>query len=255
MISTYPLVHISGYAKLLGKLLRSDITLHCNKHCVFVDNIKDVQIRRKTVFVLFDWQNLVRQYSARAKSNLIDSTFDSVNPLYIVTNIVKGEESQIVQMLDPQKIRGLFYVDDDIETFRKGFTAILKDEIWIPRNILMTWVHQPGKQQASRYQEVLSAREAVVLQLIIDGRSNKEISHELYISANTVKAHLYNIYKKIGVSNRLQAAIWMANQGHKKNGANSLSDLNIAENANSTIAGETDKAPARGEQVLSRLFP
>lgn len=242
MTVSYPLVHISGYAKLLCKLLRSDITLHCNRHCVFIENLLDAQIRRKTVFVVCDWQNLASQNGSETGNPWLDSTFDAVNALYVVTNIAKGEEEQIVRALAPQRIRGLFYVDDEIETFRKGFTAILNDEIWIPRNILMTWVHQPGKQQqqVTKFQEFLSSREAVVLQLVVDGRSNKEISQDLYISANTVKAHLYNIYKKIGVSNRLQATIWASNHAEKKNGTKYLNDLTIPKNWSSAIVKEVE---------------
>lgn len=53
----------------------------------------------------------------------------------------------------------------------------------------------------------LSDREKEICKLIVLGYSNKEISDELYISLNTVKNHLNNIYKKLGVSDRTQAAV------------------------------------------------
>lgn len=52
---------------------------------------------------------------------------------------------------------------------------------------------------------VLSRREIEVLQLIAQGKSNKEISAELFLALNTVKRHAYNIYNKLGVSRRTQA--------------------------------------------------
>lgn len=48
----------------------------------------------------------------------------------------------------------------------------------------------------------ISAREKEVLQLLIQGKSNKEIEEELFISIHTVKAHIQNIYKKLGVKRR-----------------------------------------------------
>lgn len=53
----------------------------------------------------------------------------------------------------------------------------------------------------------LSKREIDVLELIAKGKSIKEISDELYIGVSTVKAHSTNIYKKLGVSSRIQAVI------------------------------------------------
>jgi len=51
----------------------------------------------------------------------------------------------------------------------------------------------------------LSAREMEVLALIAEGKSNQEISAELYLALNTVKRHAYNIFTKLEVKNRTQA--------------------------------------------------
>ena len=51
----------------------------------------------------------------------------------------------------------------------------------------------------------LSSREVEVLKLIAEGKSNQEISAELYLALNTVKRHAYNIYAKLGVQKRTQA--------------------------------------------------
>ncbi len=49
--------------------------------------------------------------------------------------------------------------------------------------------------------------EARVLDHVARGKTNKEIARALYIEVGTVKRHLFNVYRKIGASNRTQAAI------------------------------------------------
>ena len=61
--------------------------------------------------------------------------------------------------------------------------------------------------------EELSSRELEVLNLIVLGRSNKEIGLELYISEKTVKNHISNILRKMGLEDRTQAAIAAVKQG------------------------------------------
>jgi DNA-binding CsgD family transcriptional regulator len=55
--------------------------------------------------------------------------------------------------------------------------------------------------------EPLSDREREVLQWLSSGASNREIAGRLYITENTVKRHIYNIFGKLNVSNRTQAAL------------------------------------------------
>jgi len=54
----------------------------------------------------------------------------------------------------------------------------------------------------------LSPREQEVLLLVRKGRANKQIARELGISERTVKAHLTNVFARIGVTDRTQAALW-----------------------------------------------
>jgi DNA-binding CsgD family transcriptional regulator len=52
----------------------------------------------------------------------------------------------------------------------------------------------------------LSHREQEILQLVIDGNSYAEIAAGLFISISTVKSHIYHIYEKLHVSNKIEAA-------------------------------------------------
>ncbi|BDT21332.1 transcriptional regulator CsgD [Citrobacter freundii] len=56
--------------------------------------------------------------------------------------------------------------------------------------------------------ELLTEREYEVLNELSKGASNMEIARAFFISENTVRTHIYNIFKKISVSNRTQAACW-----------------------------------------------
>jgi DNA-binding CsgD family transcriptional regulator len=60
---------------------------------------------------------------------------------------------------------------------------------------------------------ILSEREAEVLRLLAAGKSNAQIADELVISQNTVIRHVSNIFAKIGVANRAQAAVYARDHG------------------------------------------
>ncbi len=60
--------------------------------------------------------------------------------------------------------------------------------------------------------EYFTEREKEVLKLLVLGLNNKEISEKLVISNHTTKAHVASIYRKLGVTNRVQAAVKSINQ-------------------------------------------
>ena len=60
----------------------------------------------------------------------------------------------------------------------------------------------PGRREG------LTDREAEVLALITQGKSNAEVAAQTYLSPNTVKSYIRTIYRKIDVASRTQAVLW-----------------------------------------------
>ncbi len=71
--------------------------------------------------------------------------------------------------------------------------------------------------------EGLTERELEVLQLVASGKTNKEIGQALYISDRTVQAHLSNIFSKLGVVSRTEAAMYAVRKGWVTTGSDSRS--------------------------------
>lgn len=123
-----------------------------------------------------------------------------------------NENSGVEKKALVRNIRGFFYKDDHFEIFLKGIRSIFRGEIWVSRQMLIKCVFEGFDERKIAIEEktALTSREIEILTLVSMGSTNEEIAEKMCISTNTVKSHLYNIFKKIKVENRLQAALWAA---------------------------------------------
>jgi DNA-binding NarL/FixJ family response regulator len=114
-----------------------------------------------------------------------------------------------------RNVRGIFYNDEPLERLCKGVCAILNGELWFSREILSKCLFESSPRLVTSLKKnangtMLTMREKEILSRVSSGFCNKEIASDLSISPHTVKTHVYNIYKKINVTNRLQASLWGA---------------------------------------------
>jgi len=107
-------------------------------------------------------------------------------------------------------IRGFFYEEDTLDQLLKGIGVIFTRELWVSREILTKRIleERGPEEKLKQPGSILTSREMEILALIAAGIKNEEIAGKLYISPHTVRTHIYNIFKKINVPNRLQAALW-----------------------------------------------
>jgi len=61
--------------------------------------------------------------------------------------------------------------------------------------------------------ENLTQREKTILKYMAIGKTNIEIAEELFVSTHTIKAHVSSIMRKLGVSNRIKAAVYSVASG------------------------------------------
>jgi len=110
-------------------------------------------------------------------------------------------------------IQGIFYNNDSLKLISKGICAVLEGDIWYSRKTLEKILKQERSLSHLTIHPAtsrLTAREKQVLSCIASGYSSKAIADELNISMHTVKTHIYNIDRKINITNRFQASLWAA---------------------------------------------
>ncbi len=104
---------------------------------------------------------------------------------------------------------GYVLKDSDSNMLKKAIYTVYSGESFIqPDLIPVLNARLIKKEQEDEQLEKLTKREIEVLILLSEGLFNKEIAYKLDISERTVKNHISNIFKKINVSDRTQAAVF-----------------------------------------------
>lgn len=106
-------------------------------------------------------------------------------------------------------VKGYVLKDSESDVLIKAIRSIYNGESYIQPNMAsLLFKKMNGDLDKKIIPTKLTKRETEVLKLITEGMLNKEIAHKLSISEKTVKNHVSNIFKKIKVSDRTQAAVY-----------------------------------------------
>ena len=141
--------------------------------------------------------------------DLLEVIFDQpTNVMVAFFNVTQGHPSE--RLIVWPMVNGLFYRDTSQQQLAKGIVGMFSGEFWLPRPLLANYLertrHKPRRMTA--HAAALTRREKQILKLTATGATNTEIADTLSVSMHTVKTHIYNLFKKIGVSNRIQAVNW-----------------------------------------------
>ncbi len=131
------------------------------------------------------------------------------------TVLVNAEPNlRIESLLTWSNLKGLFYFEDDFDKVMKGLKSILNGENWLSRDILnqlidhLLSLNNTVGELETKLEMELTRREMQVLSALCQGGSNLDIADSLFVSEHTVKSHLYSIFRKLEVKNRMQAITW-----------------------------------------------
>lgn len=106
-------------------------------------------------------------------------------------------------------VDGYILKDSESSELKKAIDIICKGENYIQPSLIPALNNQLANRDVDKDKiDLLTSREYEVLIQVANGMSNKEIATNLNISERTVKNHISNIFKKIDVSDRTQAAVF-----------------------------------------------
>jgi len=125
------------------------------------------------------------------------------------------EKKQIIEALQVGA-KGVVMKDAATQMLIKAMRTVMQGHYWVGREPVSDLVahlkHQIASQPASKAKGYgLTRREIDILGTIVAGLSNKEIAQKYSLSEDTVKHHLTNIFDKVGVSSRLELALFAIN--------------------------------------------
>jgi LuxR family transcriptional regulator of csgAB operon len=119
------------------------------------------------------------------------------------------------QLLDYKGLKGIFYHDTTREQLVSGIRTIFEGDCWFSRRLMSRYLaaRRENSKRVNGSITILTKKEQMILRHVAEGVTNQVIAKRLCVSVHTVKTHVYNIFRKIGVSNRVQAINWMADLG------------------------------------------
>ena len=139
------------------------------------------------------------------------------NGVRVILLTAAAEKHQIVEALQ-LGARGVVLKDSATQLLLKSIHTVMAGEYWVGRESVSNLVQylrtlvQSSGEEARQKKFGLTPRELEIVSAVVAGYSNKEIAEYFKISEDTVKHHLSNIFDKLGVSTRLELALFAVNQ-------------------------------------------
>ena len=161
---------------------------------------------------------------------LLDIKMEKINGLQVLPQIV-GQYPQLrvivltAQINQAESVkaikdgaRGIILKHAASEFLIKGIRKVLEGELWADTSTMTRVVESlsqkyRGERDSEKDRKELSPREKEVVSLVASGSRNKEIANKLFISEQTVKTHLSNIFQKLELNDRLELALYAMRNG------------------------------------------
>jgi len=107
------------------------------------------------------------------------------------------------------------YVVKNVESFslKESIRAVHRGQAVLAPQVAGELIERMRSPQSASRPAALNRSQVAILRLISSGHSNKEIAAEVHLSENTVKTHIQEIFRKLGVRNRVEAAILAGKSG------------------------------------------
>lgn len=145
------------------------------------------------------------------KGSAIADILQQAPNLKIIVQATANDEAHIVELYR-RGVRGVIPRSISPDLLVKCVRKIAAGETWID-NQSVTWVLEAYRTQASalaspKNQPRLSPKELAIISCITQGKRNKEIAYQLGTSEQVIKNYLRKIYDKLGVSDRLELALY-----------------------------------------------
>lgn len=107
-------------------------------------------------------------------------------------------------------VKGVFFSGASEEHLVKGIEAIFRGDYWLSRRLLCAHLERTRRAERPPADVTmrLTRKETETLRLLASGNTTARIARDLNVSPHTVKTHIYNLFRKIGVTNRVQAIHW-----------------------------------------------
>ena len=140
---------------------------------------------------------------------LEEINFDTI-PTRVVVLTAAEDDRDVIRAMR-LGARGVVLKQSATELLIKSIHRVHAGEIWLDNRMTAEVLKAFSKSSEAgprREKPLLSGREKEVVQLVAQGFRNKEIGEKLFISEQTVKNHVHNIFDKLGVSDRLELALY-----------------------------------------------
>ena len=189
------------------------------KHIAFIEPSTIVKEGLTTILEKYKLNFQVSSF--KSSKELANYNNKSLINIIIINSEISTEEILTIKKLKPEfknaKWIGLISVSQ-----QRDFSNIVNDIIYIndEAETIYNTVNRLLNSDNDKviFEEVLSERETDVLKLLVNGKMNKEIAEELFISIHTVVTHRKNITNKLGIKSTAAMAIYAV--------ANNIIDLN-----------------------------